>query len=104
MKRRDRCISATSAPCDGANPSAAPSQGIQHVFEDALWGTCSTTENGCNPGSCCLFHPTFNRGACVPFAEICEPGEQPGEGDCPYPWMTSNLCRCAGTGSGAVLP
>lgn len=97
-------IPATAAPCNGANPTAAPSQGIQHVFENTLWGTCSTTEDGCQPGSCCLFHPTFNGGACVPFAEICEPGEQPGEGDCPYPWMTSNRCRCAGNSSGAVLP
>ena len=96
-------IPASAAPCNGANPSAAPSQGIQHVFESTLWGTCTTTENGCRPGSCCLYHPTFNRGACVAFAEICQPGERPGEkGDCPYPWMTSNLCRCAG--AGAVLP
>lgn len=98
-------ISASSAPCDGANPTASPSQGIQHVFEYTLWGTCSTTENGCRPGSCCLFHPTFHRGACVPFTEICESGERPGQGDCPYPWMTSNLCRCAGSGDGdGALP
>mmetsp|Transcript_13618 Transcript_13618/g.39023 ORF Transcript_13618/g.39023 Transcript_13618/m.39023 type:complete len:391 (+) Transcript_13618:482-1654(+) len=91
-------IPATSGPCNGANPTAPPSLGIQHAFENVLWGSCTTTEGGCAPGDCCLYHPTFGGGACVPYDEICEPGETPGgaNGGCPYGWMTSDRCLCGG--------
>ena len=95
-------IPASSAPCNGANPNAAPTQSIQTIWDNTLWGTCSTTAGGCRPGSCCLIHPTFGRGACVSFDEICEPGQSASEGDCPYSWITSDKCACD-SGS-ALLP
>ena len=94
-------IPASSAPCNGANPNAAPTQPIQTIFENWLWGTCSTTAGGCRPGSCCLIRPGMG-GACVSFDEICEPGQSASEGDCPYSWITSDKCACD-SGS-AILP
>ena len=93
-------IPVEDAPCDGTNTSKSPSRGIQSIFENPWgpggWGSCATTQAGCRPGECCLYHPTFGGGACVPFSEICEVGETPGTGDCPYPWMTSDKCLCGG--------
>ena len=86
-------IPASSAPCNGANPNAAATQPIQTIFENWLWGTCSTTAGGCRPGSCCLIRPGMG-GACVSFDEICEPGQSASEGDCPYSWITSDKCAC----------
>jgi hypothetical protein len=100
-------IPVEDAPCDGTNTAKSPSQGIQYIFEHPWgpggWGSCTTTQQGCPPGECCLYHPTFGGGACVPFSEICEVGETPGTGDCPYPWMTSDKCLCGGGSDDPLL-
>ena len=92
-------IPVADAPCDGTNTSKSPSPGIEHVFSNRWdrfvgWGSCANTRSDCPPGECC-FASDWGA-ACIPFSEICEPGETPGSGDCPYPWMTSDRCLCGG--------
>lgn len=92
-------IPVADAPCDGTNTAKSPSPGIEHVFSNRWdrfvgWGSCANTRSDCPPGECC-FASDWGA-ACIPFSEICEPGETPGSGDCPYPWMTSDRCLCGG--------
>ena len=92
-------IPVVDAPCDGTNTSKSPSPGIEHIFRNpGIWGSCANTQSDCPPGECCFGGSGFGggAGACIPFSEICEPGETPGSGDCPYPWMTSDRCLCGG--------
>ena len=92
-------IPVADAPCDGTNTAKSPSPGIEHIFRNpGIWGSCANTQSDCPPGECCFGGSGFGggAGACIPFSEICEPGETPGSGDCPYPWMTSDRCLCGG--------